>query len=50
MQELLSVQRSYFQTGATLPYDARRDALRRLDKAITRFEGDFTAALRNDLG
>ena len=50
MQELLSVQRSYFQTGATLPYDARRDALRRLDKAITRFEGDFTAALHNDLG
>ncbi len=50
MQELLSIQRGYFQTGATLPYDARRDALRRLDKVITRFEGDFTAALHSDLG
>ena len=50
MQELLSVQRNYFETGATLPYTARRDALRQLAKSINRFEGNLLAALHQDLG
>jgi len=50
MQKLLSVQRDYFETGATLPYTARRDALRQLAKSINRFEGDLLAALHQDLG
>ncbi len=49
IQALVSAQRAYFNTGATLPLSARRAALQCLRAAITAHEGDITAALRSDL-
>ena len=49
IQALVSAQRAYFNTGATLPLSARRAALQRLREAITAHERDITAALRSDL-
>ena len=49
IQALVSAQRAYFNTGATLPLSARRAALQCLWAAITAHEGDITAALRSDL-
>ena len=49
IQALVTAQRAYFNTGATLPLSARRAALQRLRAAITAHEGDITAALRSDL-
>ena len=46
----LAAQRGYFATGATLPLEARRAALRRLYGELRRREGDVAAALRADLG
>ncbi|MBQ8200369.1 MAG: aldehyde dehydrogenase family protein [Clostridia bacterium] len=43
-------QRAYFRTGATLPLDARADALTRLRKAIADSEQEIHAALHADLG
>ena len=49
IQALVTAQRAYFNTGATLPLSARRAALQRLREAITAHERDITAALRSDL-
>ena len=49
IQALVTAQRAYFNTGATLPLSARRAALQRLRETITAHEGDITAALRSDL-
>ena len=49
IQALVAAQRAYFNTGATLPLAARREALQRLRAAVTAREGDITAALRSDL-
>ena len=49
IQALVSRQRTYFQTGKTLPCSARRDALQRLCKAIQDHERDIAAALAADL-
>ena len=49
IQALVTAQRAYFNTGATLPLSARRAALQCLRAAITAHEGDITAALRSDL-
>ena len=49
IQALVAAQRAWFNTGATLPLTARRAALRRLEEAIRRREGDIHAALRADL-
>ena len=46
----LAAQRGYFASGATLPLEARRAALRRLYGELRRREGDVAAALRADLG
>ena len=46
----LAAQRGYFATGATLPLEARRAALRRLYGELQQREGDVAAALRADLG
>ena len=50
VQALTLAQRAYFQTGATLPLSARREALRRLRGAVRAHEARITAALRADLG
>ena len=49
IQALVTAQRTYFSTGATLPLSARRAALQRLREAIKAREGDIAAALRSDL-
>ena len=49
IQALVTAQRTYFSTGATLPLSARRAALPRLREAIKAREGDIAAALRSDL-
>jgi aldehyde dehydrogenase (NAD+) len=49
IQALLTAQRAYFSTGATLPLSTRKGALKRLKTAIQRREGDICAALRSDL-
>lgn len=49
IQALVAAQRAHFSTGATLPLEARRAALRRLKTAIKAREGDISAALLADL-
>lgn len=49
IQALVTAQRAYFNTGATLPLAARKAALKRLRGAIQAHEADISAALRADL-
>ena len=42
--------RAHFQTGATIPIDARINALRALEQAILAHEADIYDALKQDLG
>ena len=49
IQALVTAQRAYFSTGATLPLSARRAALKRLRAAIKAHEADISAALWADL-
>ena len=49
IQALVTAQRAYFKTGATLPLSARRGALQRLRAAMKAHETDITAALKADL-
>ncbi len=46
---LISAQRAHFQSGATLPLSARREALHALGHAIRLHERDIAAALAADL-
>lgn len=50
MEEVLKKQREYFLSRATLPYSARRDALRKLYRAIKSHEKELQEALKEDLG
>ena len=50
IKDLVTRQRSYFQSGATLPVSARLAALRRLYDAISSHEREIHEALRKDLG
>ena len=50
IKALVAKQRTYFQTGATLPVSTRIQALRRLYTAIRENEQEIHDALRNDLG
>ena len=47
---LVERQRAWFRTGATLPVEERKAALRALWAAVERFEGPLCEALRADLG
>ena len=47
---VLTVQRSFFDGGATLPLEHRRASLTRLLDALTRWEDRLSAALLADLG
>lgn len=49
IQELVSQQRRYFQSGATLSYEARRKALTRLEQALDANEALLKQALYEDL-
>jgi acyl-CoA reductase-like NAD-dependent aldehyde dehydrogenase len=46
---LVSEQREYFHTGATLPVSVRKGYLQRLAKAIRIMEPDILKALTSDL-
>lgn len=50
IESIVSEQRSYFATGATIPVAARKAALRRLERAILDHEDEINAALKEDLG
>ena len=50
MKELVVRQRTYFETGATLPVNLRITALRKLYSAISANENAIHDALKKDLG
>ncbi len=49
MRKIIENQRSFFETGKTLPYKYRIEALNRLEKAILEMEDDICDALYEDL-
>ena len=50
IQSVLEKQKAYFQSGATYPLSARKDALKRLKKAIEERTKEICDALQKDLG
>ena len=50
LKQLLSRQRTFFQSGKTRGIDFRLAQLKKLREAIASLEGEITAALRRDLG
>ena len=50
MEALLTQQRAWFRTGATLGSTARKKALEALYQAVKDMEGDIALALERDLG
>ena len=49
IKELVQKQRKYFLSGATLSYRARMDALRRLLRALDKYDAELKQALYRDL-
>ena len=50
IREIVSAQRIFFRTGATLPVDWRLKQLKRLKEAVLAHENEFEEALAQDLG
>ena len=50
IEELVSLQRTFFETGTTLNLDFRLQSLKKLHDAIRRMEPQINAALQSDLG
>lgn len=50
IDDILSCQREYFASGATLPLDARKKALMSLRDSVKAHEDDIAEAVRADLG
>lgn len=50
IDEILKSQRAFFQSGATLPVSFRIEMLKKLYKAIDKYENDISNALKSDLG
>ena len=50
INRLVSIQRRYFRTGATLSIEGRLGTLRRLYAAVSQHEGEICQALKRDLG
>ncbi len=50
IQNILKKQTAYFQSGATYPLQARKDALKRLKRAIEEHTKEICDALQKDLG
>ena len=50
IRELVERQRAYFLTGATLPVEARIEALKKLKACIQEHEQEINEALKADLG
>ena len=50
IEELVSLQRTFFETGTTLSLDFRLQSLKKLHDVIRRMEPQINAALQSDLG
>ena len=50
IREIVSAQRRFFRSGATLPVSWRIEQLKRLKAAVIAYADKFTAALTEDLG
>lgn len=50
IEQLVTAQRAYFQTGVTIPVSYRLDALKRLQSAIRSHKDDLLHAMHEDLG
>ena len=50
IKDIVTRQRKYFQTGATLPVSSRLTALQKLYRAISGHEAEIHDALKKDLG
>ena len=50
IKDIVTKQRKYFQTGATLPVSSRLAALQKLYRAISGHEAEIHDALKKDLG
>lgn len=50
MKELLEKQRTYYQSGATLPIEFRIEMLKKLYTTVKKYEKDIHKALTEDLG
>lgn len=50
IKQIITKQRSWFYTGATLPIDSRIKALEKLKNCILDHEAEIGAAIRQDLG
>lgn len=50
IEAVLETQQNYFSTGATLPVAARKEALKKLRRALETYETLLTDALEQDLG
>ena len=50
IQQIIKKQNHFFASGATLPVEARIQALKKLKETICRLEHEIHAALRQDLG
>ncbi len=50
IEEILTKQRRYFRSGATLPVSFRMEMLKKLYAAVKKYEPEIGAALKTDLG
>lgn len=50
IEQILEMQRNYFNSGATLPVDFRISMLKKLYAAVKKYEHEIEAALTEDLG
>lgn len=50
IDDILNKQRSFFQSGRTLPVSFRKEQLRTLKRAVIKYEPALEAALKKDLG
>ena len=50
IESLISAQREFYRSGATLPVSFRKEQLRKLYAAVKRYESEINEALRADLG
>jgi len=50
MEQIINLQRTYFNQGKTLPIETRRNALKALKACVKKHESDIMTALKTDLG
>ena len=50
VKQIIDRQRAFFESGKTLPFEARKQALKKFKECIVKHEGDISSALKTDLG